>query len=229
MPEQDTVAQPTPFPTNQETVGHDKDDRPRIRVSSYGSNRGVRDIKFDGLDSKELELMQGAAHGHQWVTVSPHGRLRAIPTYKELPPPVEDQMMMPFWRPAIPDVETQLEMFDFGPKDVGLIPSIIIQHLCGYQYSHENYARQARTLQHFGFECLRSRRLPSGQFHEMWLLLSLYSAKGGLKEAIDTVSSRRNKANHDHTRLKAAIDFLCRNVRFGTLDVTKQCAAMTVD
>jgi hypothetical protein len=100
------------------------------------------------------------------------------------------------------------------------MPSIIIQHLCGYHYTPENYKRQAEYLESLGFECLRSRRGADARYHELWLLSGLWSAKGGLKESLGNGGSYGNK------ELNKAVKFLCRNASFGTLDVSFQRAAM---
>jgi hypothetical protein len=219
--DQNTILPPSP---SNHTKGADKDERPKIRLSSRVGGR----ITIDGLDSKELEKLEGAMHGHQWISVSHLGRLRAIPTFKELPGPVDDEMMQPFWRPAEPGVETQLELFPLEPLPDYSIPSIIIQSLCGYGYTPERYTAEAAKLQLWGFECLRSRRDGAGQFHELWLLSSFFSARGALKEAIDVVKrSGSDEKGSVRRQLDAAISFLCHNTYFGTLDATNQRAAMT--
>lgn len=211
----------TPPLSSNHMVGNDKDTREKIRLKSWGGSSA----SIGGLDSKEMEQFEGAMHGHYWITVSQLGRLRAIPTYKELPPPHEDTMMQPFWRPAIPEVETQMELFEFGPVHPYNIPSITIQHLCGYRYTAENYKSEAERLLTWGFECLRSRRREDGQYYELWLLPSLSFAKAELKAELDTVKEGEGKL---HLQLEKAVNFLCRKSSFGTLDVSVQRAAMTL-
>lgn len=224
--EKETELLSPPSPTNQRTVGSEKDDQLKIRLGAYGAGSAT----INGLDSKELANIEGAMHGHFWVTVSDRGRLRAIPSYKELPSPIEDEMMTPFWRSPIPSLETQLELFPIEPLPRGFaLPSIIIQHLCGYHYTHERYLRTAENLQRWGFECLRSRRNASGRFHEMWVLSGLWAAQNELKEAVEGVSTRANDSGYEKRRLKAALDFLAHRSSFGTLDVTYQRMAMVID
>lgn len=222
----------TPLPSNQESVGHDKEDRPRVRIGSSGGSqfRNSLEVNFNGLDTRELELMEGMENGHQWVTCK-NGRLEAVPTYKPLPEPVQDEMMLPFWRPPTEGVETQLEMFPFEPMPSYSSPSITIQHLCGYNYSAENYRFQAALLQRWGFECLRSRRAPSGQFWEIWYLGSLWFAKEELKKAIDSakIATEVTERSGERKKLRVAINYLCHNASFGTLDASFQRAAMGVD
>jgi len=223
----------TPLPTNQRTVGNDKDDREKIRMGSYGPSHSGngRTVSLSGFDTKEFDRLEGAMHNHYWITVD-NGRLRAIPTYKELPGPLEDEMMRPFWRPPVVGVETQLELFNLQPMPDYCSPSIIIQNLCGYNYTPEGYVAQATKLQYWGFECLRSRRDLSGRFHEVWLLPSLYSAEHDLRAAIEK-STKKSSGIADKKReakqLEAAVSFLCCNASFGTLDATLQRAAMMVD
>jgi hypothetical protein len=102
-------------------------------------------------------------------------------------------------------------------------PSFVVQHLCGYHWTPENYAREAEKLAGWGFECLRSRRLPGGQFWELWYLPGLWAARGGLRDETDFPGGT------EVAKAARAIRFLCKNASFGTLDVTAQRAAMTVE
>jgi len=104
----------------------------------------------------------------------------------------------------------------------GRSPSIIIQHLCGYNFSDPGYKAAADSLEMFGFECLRSRRGLSGKYWELWLLPYLRAAKDRLRDAIDF-------RTETESQVKAAVSFLCCHVSFGTLDVCVQRAAMVVD
>jgi len=221
-----------PSPTNQRTVGADKDDRPKIKVGSYGpspGHQGGQSVTVNGFDSKEFEQFEGALHGHHWVTVSDRGRLRAIPTYRELPGPLDDEMMLPFWRPATKGIETQLELFELEQTRDFYSGTILIQSLCGYHYSHGNYRHEAEKLLRWGFDCLRSRRKDSGRFSEVWLL-HMFEAQSDLKETIEKVVPPGTfDRDTEHRRLNAAISFLGSNSSFGTLDVCIQRMAMSVD
>lgn len=249
-----TTRNTIPSPTNQETVGADTDDRSKVRVVSYGGSHQRNSLHIDihGLDNKELDLMQGAMHGHHWVTCK-DGRIENVPTYKQLPGPTEDEMMLPFWRRPQEGVETQLSLFSLEPMPDWCSPCITIQHLCGYNYTAERYRHEAENLTRWGFMCLRSQRNLSGEYWEQWYL-PLWAAQEELKQAIDAQDPyflQRNTVEEflrdtftipkekpyvektDKNRLKREIDvavrFLCRNAQFGTLDVSIQRAAMTVD
>lgn len=228
----ETKASPLPVPSpSNHTVDGEKVSHPTVRIASYGANFAGRhddmQVTISGLSSHEFDLVEGAVHGHQWVSVSHLGRLRAIPTYKELPAPADDEAMQPFWRPPMTGVETQLEMFEFAPLADFCLPSIIVQSLCGYNYSPNKYRSEAAKLQRWGFECLRSRRDVSGRYHEMWVLESVYAAQDDLKRAVDAI--KQGGKDHARRQVEAAINFLCHNASFGTLDVSAQRAAMVID
>jgi hypothetical protein len=243
----------TPLPSNH-VVDVDTDDQPKIRIGSHGGSgfaRGELHMNIHGFDSKELELMEGAMHGHHWVTFK-DGRLKHVPTYDSLPGPTEDVMMLPFWRRPETGVETQLSLFSFEPLPDLTSPGITIGSLCGYNYSAENYKHQAHKLQRWGFVCLRSQRDSSGKYYEHWSLPGLWAAEEELKiaiEALDAFVLQRNttedylrdflappkkrqepktEAAKNKRKLQVAIDFLCHNAQFGTLDVTIQRAAMCI-
>ncbi|EKE24912.1 MAG: hypothetical protein ACD_5C00358G0003 [uncultured bacterium] len=193
-----------------------KEEKPKgIRVKSIGPDS----ISIGNLKPEEVERFEGAINDHLWVSAK-SGRLEVVAKKKDLPKPTEDEEMLPFWRRQMPG-SYQLELFKVAvPKYFS--PSIIIQHLCGYNYTPENYKRTAELLEGYGFECLRSRRGNDAKYSEIWLLSGLWSAKGKLKEILQGSDSSSKK------NLDKAIEFLCRNVQFGTLDVSFQRAAMTV-
>ncbi len=246
-----------PIPAAPETVGHDTDNREKVRVGAYSGGRGRgQNISICGLDSAELEVMRGAMHGHHWITCK-DGRIQHVPTYEPLPNPVADDMMLPFWRRPLQGEGAQYNLFPFEQVPAWASPSITIGSLCGYNYSAENYRYQARSLMRWGFICLRSQRDASGEYWENWYLPGLWAAKEELKfviEALDayaldantareflreTASSKmevkqkkdRNLNDKERQRetLDTAVRFLCNRVQFGTLDISVQRAAMSVD
>ena len=158
-------------------------------------------------------------HSHLCVTVT-NGRLEVVRRSEELPSPSEDEEMLPFWRRATPETQ-QLQLFEVQLAEHSM-PSIIIQHLCGYCYSPENYKRQAQKLEEYGFQCLRSRRGDDARYWELWFLPSLWSAQGRLKDAVESKKGDKKKVDE-------AVAFLCGNVQFGTLDISFQRAAMMMD
>lgn len=193
-----------------------KEEDKGIKISSHGSDS----FSLRNLQREEVENLQGMVYNHFWVTVT-DGRLEVVRRREELPGPAEDEEMLPFWRRATPGTQ-QVQLFEVDiPKHS--FPSIIIQSLCGYAYTPENYKYTAELLESYGFVCLRSRRGEDSKYWEMWFLCGLWSAKGGLKEFLEMASSESDKK-----KLEATIKFLCKNVQFGTLDVSWQRAAMTI-
>ncbi len=95
--------------------------------------------------------------------------------------------MLPFWR-KLPDDEkarkSVIKGIDFDAEAMKNVfsASIIIQHLCGYNYSPENYKSQANRLESYGFTIMRSKREADGKFWEIWFLAGLWCAEGELKE-----------------------------------------------
>ncbi len=195
-----------------------------VRVASYSPTNG--EIGLRGLADGEIEKIQSMVNGNAWLKVV-EGRIETCPTRQPLPSPAEDTEMIPFWRHPLPEEKpVQMKLFkspygselDWPPFS----PSIIISHLCGYYYTPEKYIQQAKQLESFGFECLRSRRGEDGKYWETWLLPSFWMAKGDLKEHLDAIKDEKEK-------LDKAVSFLCRHASFGTLDVMVQRAAMTID
>lgn len=197
-----------------------------IDVSVYGSDQ----FTISGVQQEETDLLLGAFRGgFHWVRRGQDGRLEHVPSYEPLPAPQQDVEMHPFWQPVRDTVPVQMEMFFLGDSGESYhrhsSPSIIIQHLCGYNYTPENYKDQANFLEECGFVCMRSRRdTESGQFWELWFLPSLWMAKGSLREVIVDSGKRNEKL-----KAKVAVDFLRRNSQFGTLDIVVQRLAMIME
>ncbi len=185
-----------------------------IRIGSEGRDS----VSLKNLTNDEVEKIEGMTNGHYWLTIT-DGRLEVVQRRDDLPSPVEDAEMLPFWRRATSQVH-QLELFGVKLEKYSMT-SIIIQHLCGYCYSPENYTLQAQKLESYGFVCMRSRRGNDARFHEIWFLPSQYHAKNDLKESFAHIED-------DKKKIKRMVEFLCCNVLFGTLDLSQQRAAMPI-
>lgn len=200
----------------------EKNGRKKVQINEWGPGF----VKIEGLTEDERDKIEGMVRGCFWVTGVEKGELKFINTKEELPSPEKDDDMLPFWRKHQDGdgVQLKLKDLDVEEKDWGKhhSPSIFIQHLCGYNYTPDNYRYVAKQLQSYGFECMRSRRGSDGKFWEIWFLPGLWCAKGALEKAI------KDKGNRE-SELGRAIDFLCRNSSFGALDVSVQRAAMTMD
>ena len=199
----------------------------RVRVGSRGPDACDPDwlrLELAGLNKEESDHLEAMTLGQCWVRVGEDGRLQFHDARKPLPEPVEDKEMVDFWRPDSRRRKVQLQLTD--PKRDPYSPQITIQHLCGYDYTPENYEKQVKKLLGYGFECLRSRRREDGRFWEIWFLPGLWAAKGKLKEFVEIVKSPNI---NNLARLEVAVSFLCHNVSFGTLDASIQRAAMVID
>ncbi len=186
-----------------------------IRVSSYGAG----DFSLKNVDSKEVDGLQAMALGHAWCSVV-NGRLLTISRWEPLPAPAQDETMMPFWQPMLPG-PTQM-VFREVPVHLGMDAGIIIESVCGYYYTPENYRAETAKLEEFGFECLRTRRGPDGKFWEMWYLSGAWSAAGRLKDTLVGIKDPKEQVDE-------MVRFLCKNVQFGSLNVTWQRAAMVIE
>ena len=195
-------------------------EKPAVRLRSSGpdNDRESRKIEIGGLNDEESECMNGVLNGHWWATVK-DGRLVFEPTRQPLPAPVEDAEIAPHWRGQ---GQLRFVQLDKERAEGAFAPQIIIQSLCGYYWTKENYRKQAERLESYGFACLRSRRGDDGKFWEVWYLPGLFLARGGLEKAISDEKDNKLK-------LDKAVSFLCQNCSFGSLEVSVQRAAMVLD
>ncbi len=192
-----------------------------IHLGSYGSES----VTISGLTKEESEKIQGAIRvGNFWVRVV-DGKLEAVSAFGQLPDPIADEKMLPFWEEPFLSIEESKKLIH---KNIVLdkerlehkysSPSIYIEGLCGFSYSIEFYRQEARKLEAWGFECLRSRRENDGRYTEKWYL-PLFCARGALATAI-------NKKEDASEKLKAATEFLRHAVHFGSLSVSVQVLAL---
>lgn len=194
-----------------------------LRVGSYGAGElELRDLTQDEVD----QLYGSFSNGNCWVRRGDNGRLESVSFFQPLPDPIQDPVLLPFW----PPIGWEPDQYELFPHDANIAsrlrhvyPSITIQHLCGYGYTPEKYAEQAELLEGLGFTCLRSRRGESGQYYEIWYLPGLWAAKGRLKEALVDSGQPKDQA------IDVALEYLRQHASFGTLDVSVQRLAMTID
>jgi len=205
-----------------------------IGTKSYGPDSSSIEIK--GLTREEADQLLGSIRGHSWFTVE-DGRLKVAPRHEPLPDPTQDEGMLPFWRKFEhhqPQGELVARVFEEMSADAIYEPHFAIQSLCGYNYSRENYAIESEKLTSYGFTQMRSKRAEDGSYWEIWYLPGVWFAKGDLKEVIDKITSRAKSWEDPHGKRKkrecfeAVLEFIRRNVSFGTLDVSIQrmCAVM---
>ncbi|MCA9355611.1 hypothetical protein KC865_03640 [Candidatus Kaiserbacteria bacterium] len=205
----------------------------KISVPSYGGTGSAKDglhVDVRGLTSDEMERLRASMlGGHHWVRRGDDGRLQHVPSYEELPGPVTDDQMLPFWRQPTDGETRQADMFGFDESTEAALkhasPSIYITSLCGYHYSDENYKCEAAKLTEWGFVCMRSPRdSDSGRYWEVWYLSGVWAVKGRLGEALTDSNAKTNDE-----KFKFVLEFLRRNASFGSLDVSMQRMAMVMD
>lgn len=205
----------------------------KIRIVGTSRSRCCRgEVTIGELTSEEMESMEAFTLGSCWIRISEDGRLERRERFAELPDPTEDPYQPPKWIHLIdwakeaPFLSNPTPPLPEEPDPKHNAPGFIIEHLCGY--NNTPYEYEARKLQSYGFECLRSRRGPDGRFWELWYLPQLFFAKGDLKEEIDLKSSEHPQAS-EADKINTVVNFLCSHVSFGTLDVCYQRAAMVID
>ncbi|MCK9558100.1 MAG: hypothetical protein M0R50_08695 [Candidatus Cloacimonetes bacterium] len=210
---------------DSEEKEEEKPKKIRLACENYGV-RGECSATIDYLLKEELDAMKAFTLGSCWIRVSEDGRIERYERFATLPPESEDPAIPPKWIPLTdwtkeaPFLCNPVVSLPDEPKTEYGYPSIIIHGLCGY--NNVPYADEARKLQSYGFECMRSRRGRDGKFWELWYLPGVWHAENGLKAAMEKETNERNKA-------KAAIDFLCRHVSFGAIDLCYQKAAMVIE
>lgn len=190
-----------------------------ISVSSYGGGTedGGGSVTIAGLSRKEVEGLLAMVAGACFVGVK-NNQLEVFSKLKDLPGPVDDQVMYPFWRKPSQEEISQQSLFDtyvFEETSRHSDPAIFISHVCGYSYTKEKYKMYVEKLESYGFECMRSKRGIDAKFWEFLYLPSLSFAKGDLKNHL--------KQKKD---IQEALDFISRNVKFGSLSVSTQKLAM---
>ncbi len=204
-----------------------------MKETGSTSGRGENSITITGTE-KEVNMLRRMMCSGCWLGTregSIGGEMEARDKYKPLPDQVDDPMIPPRWQVQPPakyggttkrPVKMRLaEHLD--PDDGWHSPSIIIQHLCGYYNTPENYAIEAARLQSLGFECLRSRRDDDGKFWELWLLPFLLMAEGDLKKVVE-----KTKGLPWNKQSEEVVNWLCRNCSYGSLDVCVQRSAMSL-
>ncbi len=199
----------------------------KVQISGWGDhgqNKSTTSITLSGIPKDQQEKVEGVTFGQYWMTVT-DGKIVFSPAREPLPRPVEDEEMLPFWR-RHKECQAVMHELVFDHEERNSLPSFMIKHLCGHNYTPENYRLNAEILEGYGFVCMRSPRGEDGRFWEMWYLPGTWAAKGDLAVEIegkyDGVASKKKEIDD-------VVKFLCRNVSFGQLDVVIQRAAMSIE
>jgi len=179
-----------------------------IRISERGNDY----VKISGLSQEEVNIILGAVSETCYIGFKDN-TLEVVKKFKDLPEPIDDPLMFPFWRkPRIEETAQQeiFEEFIFEKTSEHESPSISICSLCGYYYTPETYKTYGERLISYGFVCLRSKRSKDAKFWETWYLPSLWFAAGDLKDTL----------NSDPKNIYLAIRFIQSQVKFGTLSIS---------
>lgn len=192
----------------------------RIKVSSkMDDNLNKKIIDLSDLSVMDERIILGSlrGNGNFWIRIV-KGKLEYVPFYEPLPSPLLDEEMLPFWRKATKaEMDCNyslLEIEKLEENDCSHV-SISFHSVCGLSYTPESYIEEARKLNSYGFECLRSKRQAEGKFLEIWCLESISLAEGELKKHISVVKE-------NELQLKLALSFLKKKIKFGSLEVSVQ-------
>ena len=189
------------------------ENKKEIRISMFGQN----EVTIEGLSPEEVDAFSAAVRNASYIGFK-NNKLEVISKFEDLPGPIEDPVMYPFWRKPKQEEVSQTSLFDvcfFEEFCDGSCPSIYISGVCGHNYTPERYKLYVEKLESYGFECLRSKRNKDSNFWELWYLPSLPFAKGELKNYLrNYLDSKEN--------IQLALRFLCENVDFGSLSVSVQ-------
>jgi hypothetical protein len=186
----------------------------RILVRSQNS------VTIDGLSTEEVENIVAAVHNTCYVGFKDN-KLETVSRFKDLPGPIDDPVMYPFWRKPKHEEISQISLFDtyiFEETSKHDSPSIYIVDVCGYYYTEEKYKLYVERLISYGFECMRSKRDNDAEFWENWYLPGLWSAKGELKKYL----------GHKDCNIDVALGFIRGHVEFGSLSVSTQKLAQSI-
>lgn len=187
----------------------------RVRISSSCSG----DPSSVTIQHVDPDAICGVVNGCQWFGVT-DGKEQYVPRYKELPEPVDDEQMLPFAGRGRRYKHEIIERLT-----IGTFPHITIQSLCGYNYTPAIYRIEAKKLEQYGFICCRSKRGEDGCFWELWYLSGDYVMRGELEQFYKSLPSSMGI----NTKWHKVVDWLCKHVSFGTLDVSCQRACMVID
>jgi hypothetical protein len=184
------------------------------------SMRGPDSVTITGLSREEVDSILGAVSNTCYIGFK-ENQLEVVSKFNDLPGPVDDPVMYPFWRKPHPSEISQQTVFDkiiFEETSEHDSPAIYISGLCGYYYTPQNYKIYGEKLISYGFECLRSKRDADAMFWESWYLPALWAAKGDLK----------NHLRNDKNNINLAIEFIRSRISFGSLSISIQKLAQGI-
>jgi hypothetical protein len=170
---------------------------------------GPCEARIELSDRKALAALEAAASGAYWVRGDGNG---GIVKHRRLTEPAiePDPVVEPHFK-----VSHQYAFVSYLKEArTWPEPAVYVQHICGYNYSPENYAKKAATLEGAGFSCLRSRRGDNGSYWEVWYLPGPWAGAGPLCGVKKT---------------SAIIEWICRFVGPGTIEAGGEHWGLSVD
>lgn len=155
-----------------------------LKISSTKSKweEGTYEITFKGTEEEIKKVEAALTSGSQWVRGA-NGKHEFVDAHLPAPPPIKDPLTCEQWPPTDgckvlreegEKRKTPKQKFSAEYRN------IYIWHISGYG-GHPSYETRIKTLESWGFECLRSRRGTDGKIWECWFLGGMMLAKGDLK------------------------------------------------
>lgn len=184
-----------------------------MKISGQTFRReGPCEVRIELTDRRESAAFEAALSGARWITGGPCGELIQAPRY---PTPVVEP------DPIVGPHFTATRQVSYLPNDVTpdagperLEPAVYVSHLCGYNYSDENYRRASSWMESAGFACMRSKRGEDGKYWEIWYLPGPFRARGPIEGV---------KTSNEIARL------VCQSVTPGRVDLGGASWAMAID
>lgn len=198
-----------------------------MRKTGYGRQGDKHTITLEGTEA-EIDALQAMLMGACWVSADQDGKAMREERFRRLPDPVDDPIIPEAWQllDVMREQPFKYNVANHIPPSEGIHgPSFYLQHLNPFGYTPGRYKAQVRLAQRCGFECLRSRRGNDGKFWEVWYLPGEWRAQNELREFIGSLPQNMTW----NQKGSAVVDWLCKNVDFGTLDMAIQRAAAVID
>ena len=186
-----------------------------MRITSYS----IQKVTIEGTEA-EMVALQKMVSGLGYVACGREGMPLFAERYENVHP-LPDPLLLTHFTPAPSTVAKYTHENGIDPKAVadlernnGFGISLYVEHLCGYHYTPENYARSAARMHELGFVCMRSPRGGDGRYWEAWYLPGLWAGKGRLKAC---------------KSIEQAINIIIGEVRPGSISAVQQRMALSID
>lgn len=189
-----------------------------MRATSYGTGFGGKPyITIEGTEA-EMDALKKMVAGLGYVACGREGMPLFAEKFEHVAPLPDPQLMQHF-TPAPATVAkykngklsgVKLEM----PAHEESCCSIYVEHLCGYSYTPEGYARNAAKMQGMGFVCMRSTRDAEGKYWEAWYLPGIWAGEGAIAGC---------------KTIESCINTLLKYVTPGSISAVRQRMALTID